>query len=374
LLFQVRTQNQETSFQKQGVKMKQFWIGVVGTALLCLAAGAQTASTSGSAGANASAGQGQANAGANANQSVQAPGASANAGGNAYGNAQVSGEPKTKSDEPKTKSGDSKSHHESGSQAHKNSNGGDTAATGSASALLSQGSTVNTELTKPVDCKKAKPGDEVTAKVTQDVKSDGKVVVHKGSKVVGHVTEAQAKDKEHPDSKLGIAFDKIVLKDGQEMAFNGAVQAIAPPAQVLANAAGNQSAGLDAPMGGGGGRAPSGGGRSGGGGLVGGAVSGVGSTAGAATGTVGAVGNVGGAVGGATHGATSALSAQGTLTSASRGVVGLEGVNLTSATGAAGSAQGSLITSPTRNIKLDSGTQVLLQAAGSAEAAGSVAK
>jgi len=238
--------------------------------------------------------------------------------------------------------------------------------------MLSEGSVLNTELTKPVDCKKAKPGDEVTAKVTEDVKSNGHVVVHKGSKVVGHVTEVQARDKEHADSKLGIAFDKVVLKDGQEMAFNGVVQAIAPPAQVLANASANQGAGLDAPAGGGGGRMPSGGGGHGGGlgGVVGGATSTVGSTAGAATSTVGSVGgNVGGTVGGTAGAATSGLSTRGTLTSASNGVVGLQGLRLNQAT--AGSAQGSLITSPTQNVKLDSGTQVLLRAAGSASAAGS---
>jgi hypothetical protein len=346
--------------------MKHFWIGLVAAGVLSLA-GAQTASTSGSASANANVSPGQAGAGASAGQNAQAGGASANAGANAAGNAQVSGEPKARSGEEKPK-------HESGSGSHGKGNGGNAAASGG-SASLAQGSMLHTELTKPVDCKKAKPGDEVTAKVTEDMKSDGKVVVHKGSKVVGHVTEVQAKDKEHADSKLGIAFDKIVAHDGQETAFNGVVQAIAPPSQVLANAAASQGAGVDAPMGGGGGRAPApaGGGHAGGG-LVGGATSTVGATAGAATGAVGTVGNVGGAVGGTVHGATGGLTSQGTLTSASRGVFGLEGVNLSSATGAAGSAQGSLITSPTRNIKLDSGTQVLLQAAGSADAAGSVAK
>ena len=66
------------------------------------------------------------------------------------------------------------------------------------------------ELSKSLDAKKAKPGDEVTAKLTQDVKADGKVVMHKGSRLVGHVTEAQAKSKENAESKLGIVFDKAV--------------------------------------------------------------------------------------------------------------------------------------------------------------------
>jgi hypothetical protein len=44
----------------------------------------------------------------------------------------------------------------------------------------------------------------------------------------------------------------------------------------------------------------------------------------------------------------------------------MQGVDLTSA--AAGSAQGSVISSASRNIKLDSGTQMVLQVTGSAAA------
>src|SRR5258706_11493241 len=50
---------------------------------------------------------------------------------------------------------------------------------------LAAGSTVQAELTKPVDVRKNKPGDAVIAKTTQDVKSDGHVVLPKGSKIVG---------------------------------------------------------------------------------------------------------------------------------------------------------------------------------------------
>ncbi len=60
------------------------------------------------------------------------------------------------------------------------------------------------------------------------------MVLHKGSKLVGHVTEAQARTKENGESKLGIAFDKAVLKGGQEMAFNGVIQALAAPGTRLA--------------------------------------------------------------------------------------------------------------------------------------------
>jgi hypothetical protein len=215
------------------------------------------------------------------------------------------------------------------------------------------------ELTKPVDVRKVKAGDEVTAKVTQDVKADGKVVVRKGSQLIGHVTEAQARSKERADSKLGIVFDKAVLKGGQEMAFNGVVQALAPPAQAAESTGLEESSMSRASPSGGGGSSRSGGG------LVGGvtstatgAVSGATHTVtGATTNTVnGTLSTAGGVAGG--------LTAQGNLTSASRGAIGLEGITLNSTT--QGNAQGSVVSSASRNVKLESGTQMLLQVSGAA--------
>lgn len=87
-------------------------------------------------------------------------------------------------------------------------------------------SNLQAELTKPIDAGKAKPGDEVTAKLTQDFKSDGKVVFHKGSKLVGHVTEAQAHSKNNAESRLGIVFNKVQLKGGEEVSINAMVQAV----------------------------------------------------------------------------------------------------------------------------------------------------
>jgi len=46
--------------------------------------------------------------------------------------------------------------------------------------------------------------------------------------------------------------------------------------------------------------------------------------------------------------------------------VGLQGLALSSST--TGSAQGSVVSSISRNVKLDSGTQMVLQVAGSASA------
>jgi len=61
---------------------------------------------------------------------------------------------------------------------------------------IAPGSVIPVQLTKTIDAKKAKPGDEVVAKVTMDLKANsGEVIVPKDTKVVGHVTEAQARSK-----------------------------------------------------------------------------------------------------------------------------------------------------------------------------------
>jgi hypothetical protein len=79
---------------------------------------------------------------------------------------------------------------------------------------------------------------------------------------------------------------------------------------------------------------------------------------------------VNGTVSGATRTA-SGLTAQGNLTSASQGAIGLQGLVLSppaAVTGSAqSSAQGSVITSASRNVKLESGTQILLRVTGSAQ-------
>src|SRR6202030_1439198 len=59
------------------------------------------------------------------------------------------------------------------------------------SGSLANGTVVNAALSSPVDAKKNKPGDPVSAKTTQDTRSNGQVVISKGSKLVGHVTEAK---------------------------------------------------------------------------------------------------------------------------------------------------------------------------------------
>jgi hypothetical protein len=244
---------------------------------------------------------------------------------------------------------------------------------GQTNASLGSGAAINAELTAPVDSKKAKPGDPVAARTTEPAKSDGKTVIPKGSKLVGHVTQASARAKGDSESTLGIVFDKAILKNGQEVPLNVAIQALAS-----AQSAATANAGNDLSAAGGAGAYAGGSGRAAGGGALGGVTSTAGATAGTVTNTAANAGNTaGGAVNSTVHsaantatggpGAVGGLNGTGQLMSNSRGVFGMQGVNLNSAT--AGAAQGSVITSAGKNLHLDSGTQMLLvtQAAGAAE-------
>src|SRR5499433_3908731 len=88
------------------------------------------------------------------------------------------------------------------------------------SAALVDGTAFNATLDKPIDSKKSKAGEPVTAHTTEPVKSGGKTIIPKGTKMMGHVTQASARANGQADSQLGIVFDKAVMKDGQEMPMN----------------------------------------------------------------------------------------------------------------------------------------------------------
>jgi hypothetical protein len=240
---------------------------------------------------------------------------------------------------------------------------GSAAAKGAAAqSSLAAGTAVNAELDKSLDSKKAKVGDAVTARTTEAVKEEGKVVLPKGSKLMGHLTRVSARGKGDGDSTLGVQFDRAELKGGQEMAVQLTLQAIAAPPGVAAiggdDLQGMGNTGASGSMGGTS--------RAGGAAPVGGAVSGAASTAarttgnvaGTATSTVNSTADA--AAGAATGGATGGLNSSGQLAANSRGVFGLNGLSLSADT--SNSTQGAVIASSGKSVRLDSGTRLLLTA------------
>ena len=94
----------------------------------------------------------------------------------------------------------------------------------------SKGSYMLVELTKGLTAKKLKPGDKVKAEVAQDIVSHGKVIIPVETELIGHVTEVCRHDSANPESRLGIVFDKILLKHFHDINFQAVVQTVAPPA------------------------------------------------------------------------------------------------------------------------------------------------
>jgi len=197
------------------------------------------------------------------------------------------------------------------------------------------------ELTKTVDAKKAKQGDPVLAKVTMDLKTNsGEVIVPKDTKVMGHVTEAQARSKEQKESQLGIAFDHAVLKSG-DINLPMSIQAvIAPPSANDTNS--NASAGPGAPATGGGtATSPMGGGRS----SANGAEQSPSNTSPNAASTTGTDAQQQGG-------------ARPQITGNTQGVVGISNLKLEAGQNA---TQGSVLSSEKNNVKVESGTMLLLK-------------
>jgi len=93
----------------------------------------------------------------------------------------------------------------------------------------SKGSYMLVELTKGLTAKKLKPGDKVKAEVAQDIVSHGKVIIPVETELIGHVTEVCPHDSANPESRLGIVFDKILLKHFHDINFQAVVQTVAPP-------------------------------------------------------------------------------------------------------------------------------------------------
>lgn len=209
---------------------------------------------------------------------------------------------------------------------------------GESQGSLSAGMPIYADLKSSLDSKKAKTGDLVNAQTSEAVKSsDGRTILPRGTKLIGHITQATAKSKGDSQSALAITWDKAILKDGREVPLSVGIQALASPATFSAppeegppQSTANMGTTQTSPMG----RSssppdaqPSSGARA----------------------TAAAPGNN-----------------QVTLSPNSRGVIGMHGLNLAAAR--VDSAIVSTVSSDGKNVHLDNGTRMLLVTQPGAEA------
>ena len=204
---------------------------------------------------------------------------------------------------------------------------------------IAPGSVIPVQLTKTIDAKKAKQGDEVVAKVTIDMKTDGgQILVPKDTTVVGHVTEAQARNKEQKESQVGISFDKAKMKSG-DMPLPMSIQAIIAPLN-NADTGGDSGGPRNGPVTGGGTVASPMGSRNP-------PMEGSGPPP-----SPSAVPNAG-------TNTSSGSSARPPINANTQGVIGMPNVKLEA--NAQNAAQGSVVSSEKNNVKLESGTLLLLR-------------
>jgi len=228
---------------------------------------------------------------------------------------------------------------------------GTQAATGApdSSNRLDSGTLLVGELTKSLNAKKVKAGDIVKAKITQDVVVHGQLVVHRDSKLIGHITEVNAGTKDDRQSSLGIIFDKVILKGGKEIEFDGLIQALAGPAPELSRV--DQPDAMSPPPFLGVGQPNSAGQPMG---------SRRGNSAGPNQASVPRAGDIPSASVVSPPGLEMpAAGPSGKLSAGAHGVIAIQGVGLR--TGTPGSAMGSMIVARKDELKLEAGTQLIVQ-------------
>jgi hypothetical protein len=74
---------------------------------------------------------------------------------------------------------------------------------------LDSGTRLSGQLQNTIDARNARVGDQVILKTSQAIKSEGRTVVNKGSRLVGHVTEVVQAGKGKSESRVGILFDRL---------------------------------------------------------------------------------------------------------------------------------------------------------------------
>jgi hypothetical protein len=214
------------------------------------------------------------------------------------------------------------------------------------------------QLENSLDARRAKVGDQVALKTTHAVKQNNEVIVPKGARLLGHVTEVQQRTKSNSESRIGVIFDRL-LKGSLDMPITATIVSITQArsqtragdssldSDVMSSSSARSSAGTSSSS------------QRGGGGLLGGVGNTVGGVVNTTTSTVGNVaGNTTNAVG-STVGATT--STAGNLTGSLRGLQ----INQSSSASAEG---GSTLSLSSGNLRLESGASFNLLVSNSTSA------
>lgn len=179
-------------------------------------------------------------------------------------------------------------------------------------------------LVKTLDSRKLKEGDTVVCQTSATLHSRSGLLIPSETKVIGHVVQTQARGKGAAQSSLEIVFDKIELPGGKEIPMKGVLQAVGPS---LDDGGPDTGPGGGLGMGGHGGNAAD-----------------TATTPGPTNGVAGANSGV--------HALTDTRSRP-ILNAQSQGVLGIKNLEM---------GKDSILTSTEKEVKLESGTQMLIRA------------
>ena len=89
-------------------------------------------------------------------------------------------------------------------------------------------------LKKTLKAKNTKQGETFTAELLDSREYDGSgasgIALPRGTKLVGHVTEVAVRSKDTQESRLGIVFDRAVLRKGTEIPIEAIILELSGPA------------------------------------------------------------------------------------------------------------------------------------------------
>ena len=94
-----------------------------------------------------------------------------------------------------------------------------------------EASSVTAELTKSLDSKHARVGDEVNTKITNEAKLPDGTTLPRGTKLVGNVVDVTAKSKQEKNARIVISLNRAVLKDGKQVPIRSSVTSVTAPVQ-----------------------------------------------------------------------------------------------------------------------------------------------
>jgi len=78
-------------------------------------------------------------------------------------------------------------------------------------------SVIGLQIETPLSSESARIEDRVVARVTRDVRADGRIAIPAGSKVIGAVSVVDRGGRMKEQARLGVRFHTVILADGTEL-------------------------------------------------------------------------------------------------------------------------------------------------------------